>query len=120
MHILIKQLEEDCKQYDALFSKYQRLKSDDFSGAWEISQTALVLADRWNDINLCANQLAQTEDYKKSELSQWAYGRYMLLRQMHEKARMVWNKGESDARDIERMERWAQKQAQVQAIRRGE
>lgn len=118
--INIKHLEEDCRQYDSLFARYHRLKSDDFTGAWEISQTALVLADRWNDINLQSAQMANAGDYKKSDFSQWAYGRYMLLRQMHEKARMVWNKGETDARDIERMERWAQKQAQTQAIRRGE
>lgn len=120
MHILIKQLEEDCRQYDELRDRYFALKSDDYAEAWEIEQLAWVLADRWNDIALQANQIALDAGYTKSDVSKWAYGRYRQMQEAQEHAQIVWSRGNKEANDIASLERWVQAQARKEAIRRGE
>jgi len=90
-------VKEDVRQYNSLLERYSKLNSEDYTGAYDISQKALILSDRWNEIQVNANKL-DLGDLSKTDFQKWAYGRYRTMQLAHEHSRSIWRMGEQFAR----------------------
>lgn len=94
----MKNLEEDIKLYNGLVEDFNNLDSSDYATAYALSQLALSLADRWNEIMLNSVKYSKELTYTKSEFTTYCYQKYKILMKIHEFARMVWRQGEENAR----------------------
>lgn len=96
---LDKYFPEDTKQYYDLVEAFVSLTTEDHATAFELSKTAWGLADRWANIASNASKLAlMHKDVNKTELKDYCYRKYQLLKYIHEFTRMLWNKGEQGER----------------------
>ena len=86
-------LEEDIKQYNGLVEDFNNLDSSDYSGAYVLSQLALILADRWNEIMLNSVKYAKQMEITKSEFTNYCYQKVKILIKIHDMCRCVWRKG---------------------------
>lgn len=86
-------LEEDIKQYNELIGDFRVLGSSDYATAYKLSQTALMLTDRWNEIMLDSVKYSKEFGVTKSEFSTYAYQKYKILMKIHDFARMIYRQG---------------------------
>lgn len=96
---------EDSQQYREISKRYLKLTTEDYRGAYEITQDSWALAQRWSDIASNVAKIAQESGVSKTDLKDWCYQRYRQLQLMHEHARMVWGIGEREARELKAMGR---------------
>lgn len=89
----MKSLEEDIKLYNGLVEDFKNLDSSDYTTAYVLSQLALSLADRWNEIMLQSTKHSKELEYTKSELTSWCYQKFKILLKIHEMCRMVYRQG---------------------------
>ncbi len=85
---------EDIEQYYNLFQAYLNLKPENYSGAYNIAQYALALADRWNDICVDAGKIATMRHCSKTDLYKYCYAKYRQMQLIYEHARSTWKTGE--------------------------
>jgi len=96
----------DVKQYRAFMKQYASLTSEDYTNAYNISQNALVLADRWIDIQAEATKENVAElRTTKTDFGKWAYQHYSQLHKVFEHSRVVWNNGEKFHRELDLMDK---------------
>jgi hypothetical protein len=98
---------EDSKQYRSLAARYLKLTTVDYTSAFDITQRAWALAQRWSDIQSNVAQIATERGISKTDLRDWAYQRYRQLQLMHEHARMIWKLGEDEMRYERRLDKGA-------------
>ena len=89
----MKSLEEDIKLYNGLVEDFKNLDSSDYTTAYVLSQLALSLADRWNEIMLQSAKHSKELEYTKSEFTSWCYQKFKILLKIHEMCRMVYRQG---------------------------
>lgn len=89
----IKELEEDIKNYNDLFEEFKTLDSSDFTTAYRLAQSSLVMADRWNEIMLNSVKYSKESDYTKSELTSYSYQRFKMLMKIHDFCRVIYRQG---------------------------
>ncbi len=94
----MKNLEEDIKLYNGLVEDFNNLDSSDYSTAYVLSQLALSLADRWNEIMLNSVKYSKDLEYTKTEFTTYCYQKYKILMKIHEMSRMIWKQGEENQR----------------------
>jgi hypothetical protein len=100
------QTKEDVRQYRDFIKRYSALTTEDCSTAFDMTKEALVLADRWIDLQAQANKEAARElGTTKSDLSQWCYAHYRQLHLAFEHCRVIWNNGERFNKEIELIDR---------------
>jgi hypothetical protein len=87
------QLEKDIKLYDGLVEDFNNLDSSDFTSAYKLSQLALSLADRWNEIMLNSVKYSKELEYTKSEFTTYCYQKFKILMKIHDFARIVYRQG---------------------------
>lgn len=88
-------LEKDINQYKELVEDFKRLDSSDYASAYEMSQLALSLADRWNEIMLNSVKYSKEMECTKSEFTTWCYQKFKILMKIHDFTRMVYRQGAS-------------------------
>ena len=86
-------LEEDIKQYNGLVEDFNNLDSSDYASAYVLSQLALTLADRWNEIMLDSTKYSRDFSKTKSEFTNYCYQKVKILMKIHDMCRCVWRKG---------------------------
>lgn len=91
-------LEEDIKQYKELIEDFKVLDSSDYTTAYKLSQTALIQADRWNEIMLNSVKYSKELEVTKSDFTNYAYQKFKMLMKIHDFARSVWRQGEESMR----------------------
>lgn len=89
----MEELTEDIKQYNELMEEFRSLDSSDYITAYRLSQTALSLADRWNEIMFDCIRYAKELNKTKSEVSAYCYEKCKILLKLHDFARMVYRQG---------------------------
>lgn len=89
----MKNLEEDIKLYNGLVEDFNNLDSSDYATAYALSQLALSLADRWNEIMLNSIKYSKELEYTKSEFTNYCYQKVKILMKIHDFTRMVYRKG---------------------------
>lgn len=86
-------LDEDIKLYNGLVEDFKNLDSGDFSTAYALSQLALSLADRWNEIMLNSVKYSKELSYTKSEFTNYCYQKFKILMKIHDFCRVVYRQG---------------------------
>ncbi len=92
---------EDMKLYYSIMERYLALKPENYSGAYELSQDALAMEDRFANLTADAGKLALSNEVSKaskSDIKDFCYRKLKIMEYVHEQARMVWNKGENGER----------------------
>lgn len=91
-------MKEDIELYNGLVEDFSNLDSSDYTTAYALSQLALSLADRWNEIMLNSVRYSKELEYTKTEFTTYCYQKYKILMKIHEMSRMVWKQGEENQR----------------------
>lgn len=86
-------IEEDLKIYDTIIDEFKNLSSSDFTTAYSLSQDALVIADRWNEIMLNSAKYSKELEYNKSEFTNYCYQKFKMLMKIHDFCRVVYRQG---------------------------
>ena len=86
-------IDEDILQYNELIDNFRRLDSSNYTNAYKLAQTSIMLADRWNEIMLNSVQYSKEYEVTKSEFSNYAYQKYKILMKIHDFARMIYRQG---------------------------
>lgn len=84
---------EDLEMYRKLVEDFKNLQSADFSTAYTLSQDALILADRWNEIMLNSVKYSKDLDCTKTDFSNYCYQKFKMLIKIHDFCRVVYRQG---------------------------
>lgn len=84
---------EDLEQYRELVEQFKSLDSADFSTAYTLSQDALIMADRWNEIMLNSVKYSRDLDCTKTDFSNYCYQKFKMLIKIHDFCRVVYRQG---------------------------
>lgn len=91
-------LEEDITLYKGLVNDFNNLDSSDYATAYALSQLALSLADRWNEIMLNSVKYSKEMETTKSDFTNWCYQKFKILIKIHDFCRVVYRQGSYDMR----------------------
>lgn len=94
-------LDSDIKQYKGLVEDFKSLDSSDYATAYTLSQLALSLADRWNEIMLNSVKYAKDLSCTKSDFTNWCYQKFKILMKIHDFCRVVYRQGSYEMRGID-------------------
>ena len=87
---------EDCKQFSELFIRDKNKRIEDIDELHEISTLALILAQRWCEIQSNASIIAKENNASKTDFQQWAYQHYRNLQEMHIDCRSLYKCARED------------------------
>jgi hypothetical protein len=90
---MLDSLNKDIEQYNGLVKDFQDLDSGDFMTAYTLSQEALILADRWNEIMLNAVKYSKEMEVTKSDFTNYCYQKFKMLMKIHDFTRVVYRQG---------------------------
>lgn len=90
---------EDTKQFKALFKRYRDKKLEDLDELYYISNNALILAQRWCEIQSVASVIAKGCGVSKTDFQTWAYQHYRNLQEMHIDCRSLYKCAREDLRN---------------------
>lgn len=96
-----KMFHEDMNLFYNVMERYMNLTSENYAGAYKLSQDALVMEDRFANLTADAGKLAlsnKISKVSKSDIKDFCYRKLKIMEYVHEQARMVWNKGEQGER----------------------
>lgn len=88
--------QEDCNQFRELFTRYKNKRIEDLDELHSISTLALILAQRWCEIQSNASILAKENKASKTDFQQWAYQHYRNLQEMHIDCRSLYKSAKED------------------------
>lgn len=97
-------LPEDTKQFKDLFKRYRDKKLEDLTELYYISTNALILSQRWCEIQSIATTIAKENDCSKTDFQTWAYQHYRNLQEMHIDCRSLYKCGREDIRNFKELE----------------
>ena len=92
-------LPEDTKQFKELFKRYRDKKIEDLNELYSISTTALILAQRWCEIQSFASVIAKENGCSKTDFQTWAYQHYRNLQEMHIDCRSLYKCAREDLKN---------------------
>ena len=90
---------EDTKQFKELFKRYRDKKLEDLDELYYISNTALILAQRWCEIQSMASVIAKKSGLNKTDFQTWAYQHYRNLQEMHIDCRSLYKCAREDLKN---------------------
>lgn len=90
---------EDIVQFKALFKRYRDKKLEDLDELYYISNNALILAQRWCEIQSIASVIAKEHGISKTDFQTWAYQHYRNLQEMHIDCRSLYKCAREDLKN---------------------
>lgn len=90
---------DDVAQFKALFKRYRDKKLEDLNELYYISNNALILAQRWCEIQSIASVIAKEYGISKTDFQTWAYQHYRNLQEMHIDCRSLYKCAREDLRN---------------------
>lgn len=90
---------EDTKQFKDLFKRYRDKKLEDLNELYEISTQALILSQRWCEIQSMASVIAKENDLSKTDFQTYAYQHYRNLQEMHIDCRSLYKCAREDLKN---------------------
>lgn len=90
---------EDVRQFKELFKRYKNKKLEDLNELYEISTQALILSQRWCEIQSLASVISKENDISKTDFQTWAYQHYRNLQEMHIDCRSLYKCAREDLRN---------------------
>lgn len=92
-------VQEDTKQFKELFKRYKNKKLEDLNELYEISTQALILSQRWCEIQSMASVIAKENDISKTDFQTYAYQHYRNLQEMHIDCRSLYKCAREDLKN---------------------
>lgn len=89
-------IEEDLKICKEIIEQYKNLTSEDGEGAFKLSQIALTMYDRLNEIRIQVNNLKLKEKQTKSDLKEFLRSKMKVMEYIHIESRAIFNSIQSD------------------------
>lgn len=89
-------IEEDLKLCKEIINQYRNLTSEDGEGAFKLSQVALTMYDRLNEIRIQVNTLKLQEKQTKSDLKEFIRSKMKVMEYIHIESRAIFNSIQSD------------------------
>lgn len=89
-------IEEDLKLCKEIINQYKNLTSEDGEGAFKLSQVALTMYDRLNEIRIQVNTLKLQEKQTKSDLKEFIRSKMKVMEYIHIESRAIFNSIQSD------------------------
>lgn len=95
-------IEPDIKICNEIVEQYKRMTSEDIEGAFKLSQLAIGMYDRINEIRLQISVLDKQalREYNKSDLKEYLRSKMKLMEYIHVQSRAVFIAGKSDKKLI--------------------
>lgn len=90
---------DDIRQFKGLFKRYRDKRLEDLNELYEISTQALILSQRWCEIQSMASVIAKENDLSKTDFQTWAYQHYRNLQEMHIDCRSLYKCAREDLRN---------------------
>lgn len=90
---------DDVEQFKALFKRYRDKKLEDLEELYYISTTALILSQRWCEIQSVASVIAKENGVNKTDFQNWAYQHYRNLQEMHIDCRSLYKCAREDLKN---------------------
>lgn len=87
---------EDTRQFKELFKRYRDKKLEDLTELNEIATQALILAQRWCEIQSVASVIAKENNVSKTDFQSWSYQHYRNLQEMHIDCRSLYKCARED------------------------
>ena len=87
---------EDTRQFKELFKRYRDKKLEDLNELYEISTQALILSQRWCEIQSIASVIARENNVSKTDFQTWSYQHYRNLQEMHVDCRSLYKCARED------------------------
>lgn len=92
-------LPEDTKAFKNLFKRYRDKKIEDLQELYEISTQALILSQRWCEIQSIASIISKEKNCSKTDFQTWAYQHYRNLQEMHIDCRSLYKCAREDLKN---------------------
>lgn len=92
-------LPDDTRQFKELFKRYKNKKLEDLNELYEISTQALILSQRWCEIQSMASVMAKDNDLSKTDFQTYAYQHYRNLQEMHIDCRSLYKCAREDLKN---------------------
>lgn len=92
-------VKDDTEMFKNLFKRYARKNLENLNELYEISTTALILAQRWCEIQSMANVIAKENNCSKTDFQTWAYQHYRNLQEMHIDCRSLYKCSREDLKN---------------------
>lgn len=89
-------IEEDLKICKDIMVQYKKLTTEDGEGAFKLSQVALAMYDRLNEIRIQVNTLKLQEKQTKSDLKEFLRSKMKVMEYIHIESRAIFNSIQSD------------------------
>ncbi|WP_326511372.1 hypothetical protein [Clostridium intestinale] len=95
-------IEEDLKLCREILEQYMNLSPEDGVGAFKLSQLALSMYDRLNEIRIQVNTVKVTQDKTKSDLKEYIRSKMKVMEYVHVESRAIFNSINNDVRKFSR------------------
>jgi len=89
-------IEEDFKICKDISEQYKRLTSEDIEGAFKLSQLAISMYDRLNELRLQVGVLDRNDKYTKSDIKEYLRGKMKLMEYIHVQSRAIFISAKAD------------------------
>lgn len=89
-------IEEDLKICKDISEQYKRLTSEDIEGAFKLSQLAISMYDRLNELRLQVGVLDRNDKYTKSDIKEYLRGKMKLMEYIHVQSRAIFISAKAD------------------------
>lgn len=89
-------IEEDLKICKDISEQYKRLTSEDIEGAYKVSQLALGMYDRLNELRLQVNKMDIRGEYTKSDIKEYLRSKMKLMEYIHVQSRAIFISAKAD------------------------
>lgn len=92
----------DLEICDEIMEQYKNLTTEDGEGAFKLSQLAIAMYDRLNELRLQVNTLEIKERHTKSDLKEYLRSKMKLMEYIHVSSRATFNAANNDSRRFKR------------------
>ncbi|MBS6503098.1 MAG: hypothetical protein KH415_15995 [Clostridium sp.] len=89
-------IEEDIKICNEIKEQYNNLTDEDITAAFKLSQLALGMYDRLNELRLQVNIVGIKENHTKSDLKEYLRGKMKLMEYIHVQSRAIYVAARAD------------------------
>lgn len=89
-------IEEDLKICKDIMEQYKKLTTEDIEGAFKLSQLAISMYDRLNELRLQVGVLDRNDKYTKSDIKEYLRSKMKLMEYIHVQSRAIFISAKAD------------------------
>lgn len=89
-------IEEDLKICKDIMEQYKKLTTENIEEAFKLSQLAISMYDRLNELRLQVGVLDRNDKYTKSDIKEYLRGKMKLMEYIHVQSRAIFISAKAD------------------------